>query len=158
MKLPWWIILGVGALVYFSRTASAVYDLLYEVKSFAIQKLKLASTQAELVMTLSNPAPTSLNFSELFIIVSYQGTQISTVTIPERIPVQGKSRRDVRIPMEFNNLSLITAGLDMIQDKIKKQQIKTEVHLRGSLKLNGVQYPIDSIVDLWYEGGEVQNG
>ncbi|MEO0471399.1 MAG: LEA type 2 family protein [Bacteroidota bacterium] len=139
------LILGgtLAVIWYFTRTASAALGLEYGVKSFTISKLSTTSISTVLDFEVRNPSGVQLNMDEFLGTIEQGGRRLTNIRIREQKIIQAKSRKRFVIPFELdlNNLLLIA------NDFLETRRLD-DVHLVGSILLNGVRYPIDETFPL----------
>ncbi len=139
------ILLAVlGGVAYFGRVAKAAYALEYEVEGFRKKGFSQGAVQTELDLALFNPSPTQLRIDELALTLSTpNGYSITNISHTDPAVVEPRSRVTLHLQMPLNLVNLALAGYDVIQgggiDRMP---------LRGGVKANGRNYPIDTYISL----------
>ena len=137
------VIGALGLIWYFSRTGSAVSNLLYEATGVRLIEIKPLQVKVELDLVVSNPSRIALKFSQFFGTLSYQGSTLATIQIPQKVDIPALTRKTIHIPFSISTVALLSKGINLAKTK----QL-ADLHLNGSLKLNGAVYPVDEVFQL----------
>jgi len=141
--LPLGLLALGGAILYFGRTASTVSNLDYDFRAFRLVKPGFPITDAAGTLAINNPNPQRLVVRKLFLNISYAGSVIGTVKVDERRVVDGRSESLISFPISLRVAAIANRAFDILV--LKRLQ---GVELKGSILVNGVNYPIQSIIDL----------
>lgn len=136
-------LLGLGAIFYFARTAKTIDDLNYDFRAFKIKQFAFPITQAQGTLAINNPNTQKLNFSSLFLNLSYQGEIIGTVKLNNKQTIKGRSESYITFPIDIRVAPLVNKIFDLAV--LRRLD---GVQLQGTIYLNGVSYPVSTKIDL----------
>lgn len=137
-------LIGIGAAIfYFGRTASTIDALDYDFRGFKFTKLGFPITQAQGSLSINNPTTQKLNFNSLFLNLVYKGAIIGTVKLDEKKTISARSESHITFPIDIRVAQVVNQAFDMAV--LRRLD---DIHLQGTIYLNGVNYPVETSVSL----------